>query len=165
MLFVVEKAVDHLLVGVGRGVGEKGVLLRGRRRQADQVEVDAPEERELVGRTGGRRPLALYSAAMKASIGFVDATAVVGTSGRRTGCSDHSREARVLSCGAASAGNSRTAQRQTKGRTVPSLYPVHDVNFTTSDTRRLRGSSGRSGCSRRCSAKPRTSTICPGCTP
>ena len=40
-----EQAVDEFLVGVGRLVGEEGVDLFGRRRQAGQIERDAADER------------------------------------------------------------------------------------------------------------------------
>ncbi len=44
-----EEAVDELLVGVGRRVGDEGVGLLGRRRQADEVEVEAADEGVGVG--------------------------------------------------------------------------------------------------------------------
>ncbi len=46
-----QQAVDDLLVGVGRGVGEEGVDLFRRGRQAREVERHAPQQRALVGVT------------------------------------------------------------------------------------------------------------------
>ena len=51
VLLAGEQPVDHLLVGVRRLVAEERVLLGERRREADQVEGDAAEQRPLVGRT------------------------------------------------------------------------------------------------------------------
>ena len=53
VLLAGEQAVDDLFVSVRRFVVEEGVLLGGRRRDADQVEIDAAQERALVGRTDG----------------------------------------------------------------------------------------------------------------
>jgi hypothetical protein len=49
-----EQAVDGAFVRVGRAVGEEGVELCERRRQADQVERQAPQQRRAIG-LGGRR--------------------------------------------------------------------------------------------------------------
>ena len=49
-----QQSIDHLFVGVGRIVLEKGVDLVRRRRQADQIKGHAAEESRLVG---GRRRL------------------------------------------------------------------------------------------------------------
>ena len=38
---IIQQALDHLLIGIGRTVGEKGALLVRRRRETDQIEVDA----------------------------------------------------------------------------------------------------------------------------
>ena len=45
MLLAGEQLVDHLFVSVRRFVVEKRVLLGGRGRNADQVEIDAPQQR------------------------------------------------------------------------------------------------------------------------
>ena len=56
-----EQAIDHLLVGVRRLVREEGIDLRGRRRQAGQVERDAADQRRPVG-LGRRRQPFLFEA-------------------------------------------------------------------------------------------------------
>ena len=56
-----EQPVDHLLIRVGRGVGEERLDLFRRRRQADEVEGDASQERRAVGR-GRRRKAAAFEA-------------------------------------------------------------------------------------------------------
>ena len=67
----VEQPIDDLLVGVGRFVGQKSLHFGARRRQADQVEIDAPQQ-ALAWPPGGwlTSPRRSCSAAMKASIGF-----------------------------------------------------------------------------------------------
>ena len=69
-----EQAIDQLLVGVGRSVVHEGVHLLRRRRQADQVEGDAADERAAVGRwrRGQGLRAACDSAATKRSIGDCD---------------------------------------------------------------------------------------------
>ena len=52
-----EVAVDHVLVGVGRGVLEEGVELGGSRREAGEVERDAADEGAAVGGGGGSEGL------------------------------------------------------------------------------------------------------------
>ena len=54
-----EQAVHGLLVGVGRGVGEEGIDLLERRRQADQVEREAAEEGLARGLGRGLEPFRL----------------------------------------------------------------------------------------------------------
>ena len=71
MLLAGQQAIDQLFVSVGRFVVEKRVLLGGRRRDADQVQIDAAQQRALVGRADRRDFLSAYSAWTKASIGFV----------------------------------------------------------------------------------------------
>ena len=61
-----EQAIDDLLEGVRGAVGEEGVDLRDRRRQADQVERQAPEERPLVGVRGGLEALRLQAVEQEA---------------------------------------------------------------------------------------------------
>ena len=50
-----EQPIDDLLVGAGRFVGQKGIDLGRRRRQADQVERHAAQQRALVGRRRRRQ--------------------------------------------------------------------------------------------------------------
>ena len=47
-----EQAVDDLLVGVGRGVGDEGRDLVGRRRQAGEIVGDAAQQRVAMGFAG-----------------------------------------------------------------------------------------------------------------
>ena len=54
-----EEAVDLLLEGVLRRVGEEGVYFRERRRKADEVEAEPTEERDLVRLGRGREALLL----------------------------------------------------------------------------------------------------------
>ncbi len=44
-----EEAINHLVVGVGLRVGEEGLGLSGRRRQASQIKVSTTDQRELAG--------------------------------------------------------------------------------------------------------------------
>ena len=77
-----------MLVGVGRLVGEERRELVARRRQADQVEVDAPQQRRFVGRRRrASAPCDSCSAARNASIGLRTHAAflTVGTAGRTGG--------------------------------------------------------------------------------
>ena len=66
-----QERVDALLVGVGRTVGEKGVELGRRRRQARQVEVTRRRSVALSASGDGLRPSASSRARMKRSIGFL----------------------------------------------------------------------------------------------
>ena len=52
-----EQPVDQPLVGVGPGVGEEGLDLGGRRRQAEQVEAEPADQRRAVGLGRRARPL------------------------------------------------------------------------------------------------------------
>ena len=54
-----QEPVDQLLVGVGASVGEEGVDLLGRRREADEVEAQAADEGGPVGLGRGLQLLAL----------------------------------------------------------------------------------------------------------
>ena len=51
-----EQLVDEFLVGLRRGVVQERVDLRGRRRQADEVEVEPPNQRPLVCLRRRREP-------------------------------------------------------------------------------------------------------------
>ena len=59
VLLVGQKFVHYLFVGIRGFVLEERVLLGGRGWNADQVQVDAPQQRVLVGRTGGLQSLLL----------------------------------------------------------------------------------------------------------
>ena len=61
-----QQAVDDSCERLGRLIGEEGIDLRGRRRQADQVERGPSEQRASVGRRGGCQPLFLESRQQKA---------------------------------------------------------------------------------------------------
>ena len=66
----IQQALDNLFISVlGRIVQERAQLLT-RRGQADQIEIDATQERVLF-----RRPSFSCSAAMKVSMGFFDQAA------------------------------------------------------------------------------------------
>ena len=54
-----EQLIDVVLVGVGRGVVDECFDLLGRRRQARQIEAQAPGQRAAIG-FGGRREAALF---------------------------------------------------------------------------------------------------------
>jgi hypothetical protein len=43
VLFIAEQAIYNLFVGIRRFVREELLLLRGRRRNANQVQIDAPQ--------------------------------------------------------------------------------------------------------------------------
>ena len=90
VLLAGQKAVDQLLVGVGRLVVQEGILLGRRRRNADQIEVDAAQQGTLVRRAHRRDFLCRVDSLDEG----VDWVGVVGerggTSGRTKGCSDHS---------------------------------------------------------------------------
>ena len=83
-----QQPVHHLLVGVGDVVVEEGVDFVGRRRQADQVEGDAPQQRALVGGGRGRQLLLFELGEDEASTGprgqALSLTA--GGAGGRSGC-------------------------------------------------------------------------------
>ncbi len=53
VLLAGEQPVDHLFVGVGRAIAEEGLLLLERGRQPGQVERDAPQQGQPVGRPDG----------------------------------------------------------------------------------------------------------------
>ena len=53
-----EQSIDELFISLGARVGDEGVELGGRRRQADQIEVDASAERGPIGLDSGPQPFA-----------------------------------------------------------------------------------------------------------
>lgn len=59
MLFVREQSVDNLFICIGRLILEEIVLLGNRWRNPDQIEIDAPEERQLIRFRGGTKSLLL----------------------------------------------------------------------------------------------------------
>ena len=71
-----------LLVGVGRRVGEEGVDLRERRRQADQVEAQAADQGGPVGLGRGLQPLGLQPGEDEA-VDRVPGPGLVATFGER----------------------------------------------------------------------------------
>ena len=50
VLLAGQQLIDELFIGVGRFVAEKRLLLLGRRRNADEIEIHAPHERRSIGR-------------------------------------------------------------------------------------------------------------------
>ena len=53
VLFVFQKTIDHFLISVGRMVGQEGVLFGGRGWNANQVEINAPQQSGFVRRSNG----------------------------------------------------------------------------------------------------------------
>ena len=57
VLFAGEQMVHGLFVSLRGRVLEKSVLFGGRRRQANEIQIDAAQQSALVRRAGGREPL------------------------------------------------------------------------------------------------------------
>ena len=65
-----EQPIDDRFVGVRARVGDERIDFRRRRRQADQIEGHAADERRAIGFRRGRQPFAFQAARTKRSIAF-----------------------------------------------------------------------------------------------
>jgi hypothetical protein len=83
-----EQAIDQFFISHRVGIGdERGRFFR-RRRQADEIERQAADERAAIGQSRQRQLVFASFAAMKRSMGESSSTGTGGTSGRTTAFSD-----------------------------------------------------------------------------